>query len=64
MGQCRLPPRVQTGMELLGLDRLGVVRVPAEDYGAVGVMLWFFAIVLGGIVASTSRYRQGRPASS
>ena len=54
----------QTVMGLLGLDRLGVVRVPAEDYGSMGVMLWFFAIVLGGIVASAALFRQKGQASS
>ena len=52
----------QTVMGLLGLDRLAVVRVPAEDYGSMGVMLWFFAIVLGGIVAGAALFRKERRA--
>lgn len=41
----------QVGMGLLSLDRLTVVRVPAADIGSVGIVLWFFGIVLGGGVA-------------
>ena len=60
----------QVGMGLLALDRLTVVRVPAEDIGSVGIVLWFFGIVLGGGAAliglvlkeRSSRAARGQPA--
>lgn len=38
-------------MGLLGLQRLTVVAVPAEEIGSAEVVLWFFGVVLGGAIA-------------
>jgi uncharacterized protein len=50
----------QVGMGLLSLDRLTVVRVPSADIGSVGIVLWFFGIVLGGGVALIGLIRKQR----
>jgi hypothetical protein len=51
LGQHRLSLGFQTVMALLGLDRLTVVRIPAQDMEPAGITLWFFTIILGGIAA-------------
>lgn len=54
----------QTVMGLLGLDRLTVLRIPREGLESAGVILWFFAIVLGGVVALVGLVRKERRARS
>jgi len=54
----------QVGMGLLSLDRLTVVRVPSSDIGSAGIVLWFFGIVLGGIVAFIALFRKERRAKA
>src|SRR5690606_40031821 len=54
----------QTVMGLLGLGRLIVLRIPREGLESAGVMLWFFAIVLGGVVALVGLVRRSEEHTS
>lgn len=50
----------QVVMGLLSLDRLTVVRVAPADIGSVGIVLWLFGIVLGGVIALIGLVRKER----
>lgn len=54
----------QVGMGLLSLDRMTVVRVDASDLASVGIMLWAFGIVLGGLIALIGLVRKERRSHS
>jgi hypothetical protein len=57
----------QVVMGLLSLDRLTVVRVDASDLASVGIMLWAFGIVLGGVLALiglVQKERRSKPSAA
>jgi len=54
----------QVFMQLLGISRLLVLDIPPAEFKQVGVILWFFTIVLGGLIALVGVIRgraEGRP---
>jgi hypothetical protein len=53
----------QMTIQLLSIDRLPVMRVPAADVGNASIVLWFFGIVLAGVIAGIGSARsRGRRA--